>query len=701
MNKLFLLAFVILSVETHSQRLSSVEKEILRLQDQRSLGDGKLLLYLSDSKPEIRYRAAIACANIQDSLTVSSLIPLLKDSDESVRAAVSFALGEIGAKGSQEYLLKALHEEREATVISRVLEALGRLGDIAALDSVIDYMPKDQTLKRDQAIAVARFALRNVKSERSVWFCFDLLQGEDYETQWKALYALWRSAPQGVIDVEISKRRERLSMLATSLNSDVRLHLVTLLGRTKSSDAIDLLKALDEFQMSGKDWKVQVQLVRSFGALVQREPELIGRILHLLDSPSPHVMLAALQSLTNLMKDNVQSPTFSQQVRQKLIALVGGSSKSEESVQGEALVALGKHFPEELEKLSSILNSKDASPRVKAKFLEAISHKTSAKNLDTMLAHTADESPRVSMAAWDFIKRMFSPSSINILQSEYARWFDIENILYEWIRRSLSRQDMGVSTLVAGAVSDSSFRSVFKNREIQRKLVRELMTAYEHFSTPDDVEAMQAILVSLGTLRDTSACQLLEKAIKDPDRTVSVEAAKALERITGRDYSGQVPRPTAPKYADYDWQALDSISEKQKVIMTTSRGDVTFQFLKKHAPFTVLSFTKLIKRGFFVGLIFHRVVPNFVVQGGDPRGDGWGGPGYSIRSEFSLIGYDRGTVGVASAGKDTEGCQFFITHSPQPHLDGRYTVFGTVEAGMEVVDKLQVGDKILAIRLSE
>jgi len=83
-----------------------------------------------------------------------------------------------------------------------------------------------------------------------------------------------------------------------------------------------------------------------------------------------------------------------------------------------------------------------------------------------------------------------------------------------------------------------------------------------------------------------------------------------------------------------------------------------------------------------------------VVQGGDPRGDGWGGPGYSIRSEFSLLRYERGMIGMASAGKDTEGSQFFITHSPQPHLDGRYTIFGRVRTGMEVVDRIQVGDII-------
>ncbi len=108
---------------------------------------------------------------------------------------------------------------------------------------------------------------------------------------------------------------------------------------------------------------------------------------------------------------------------------------------------------------------------------------------------------------------------------------------------------------------------------------------------------------------------------------------------------------------------------------------------------------KLVRKNFYNGLTFHRLVPNFVIQGGDPRGDGWGGPGFAIRSEFSLVSFARGAAGIASAGKDTEGCQFFITHQPIPHLDGRYTVFGRVLNGQDVVDRIQIGDTIEQITI--
>ena len=107
----------------------------------------------------------------------------------------------------------------------------------------------------------------------------------------------------------------------------------------------------------------------------------------------------------------------------------------------------------------------------------------------------------------------------------------------------------------------------------------------------------------------------------------------------------------------------------------------------------------LARRGYFDGIVFHRIVPNFVVQAGDPRGDGEGGPGYAIRDELSDLPFLRGTVGMALSWPDTGGSQFFITHAPQPHLDGRYAIFGRVVAGMEVVDRLRRWDRIEKVRV--
>jgi cyclophilin family peptidyl-prolyl cis-trans isomerase len=108
----------------------------------------------------------------------------------------------------------------------------------------------------------------------------------------------------------------------------------------------------------------------------------------------------------------------------------------------------------------------------------------------------------------------------------------------------------------------------------------------------------------------------------------------------------------------------------------------------------VSNFVRLVREGFYDGLPWHRVVPNFVIQGGDPLGSGWGGPGYALPDEINRRRFLRGTVGMPKAGKDTGGCQIFITHAPTPHLDGNYTVFGQVTSGLDVVDQIEVGDSI-------
>ena len=125
------------------------------------------------------------------------------------------------------------------------------------------------------------------------------------------------------------------------------------------------------------------------------------------------------------------------------------------------------------------------------------------------------------------------------------------------------------------------------------------------------------------------------------------------------------------------------------------------ELLPEAAPLTVDNFVQLAQRDYFRNVTIHRVVPNFVIQDGDPRGDGNGGPGYTIRCEINQVAYDRAAVGMALSGKDTGGSQWFVTHSPQPHLDGGYTVFGRVVAGMDVVDKIVRGDVIQSIAIKQ
>ena len=134
-----------------------------------------------------------------------------------------------------------------------------------------------------------------------------------------------------------------------------------------------------------------------------------------------------------------------------------------------------------------------------------------------------------------------------------------------------------------------------------------------------------------------------------------------------------------------------------RATIETERGTMVVELFGADAPLTVDNFLRLVDRRYFDGSRWHRVVPNFVIQDGDPRGDGNGGPGTVIRDELNRRRYDRGVVGMALSGADTGGSQFFLTHSPQPHLDGRYTVFGRLASGAQVLDLIVQGDRIRRI----
>jgi cyclophilin family peptidyl-prolyl cis-trans isomerase len=142
---------------------------------------------------------------------------------------------------------------------------------------------------------------------------------------------------------------------------------------------------------------------------------------------------------------------------------------------------------------------------------------------------------------------------------------------------------------------------------------------------------------------------------------------------------------------------------KQTATITLEKGGtIEIEFYPQDAPDTVMNFITLAKKGFYDGLRFHRVEPGFVVQGGDPKGNGTGGPGYSIKAEFNKQKHLRGTVAMARAqDPDSAGSQFYICLNPAPFLDGKYTVFGQVVSGMEVVDGIKVGDKMKSVRIAE
>jgi cyclophilin family peptidyl-prolyl cis-trans isomerase len=227
-----------------------------------------------------------------------------------------------------------------------------------------------------------------------------------------------------------------------------------------------------------------------------------------------------------------------------------------------------------------------------------------------------------------------------------------------------------------------------------------LRQAYKTALADSAYAARTAALEALAAYGAAEASSTLTLALEDKDWAVRVRADELLSKLTpGTEASRTIAPAPGDPIAPYDDTGLIGPVTSPHVFIETSYGTIEFELAVLDAPQTSRSFVELARKGFFNGLDVHRVVANFVVQYGDPRGDGEGGPGRTIRDELNERPYLRGTVGMALEWRDTGGSQFFITHSPQPHLDARYTAFGHVVNGMDVVDRIKPGDVIQRVRV--
>jgi cyclophilin family peptidyl-prolyl cis-trans isomerase len=230
--------------------------------------------------------------------------------------------------------------------------------------------------------------------------------------------------------------------------------------------------------------------------------------------------------------------------------------------------------------------------------------------------------------------------------------------------------------------------------------LREAVVASYGDRSPDI--AQTAIGVAEKKPEDGQARAVVEAAYRAPSTLVSRLARRSLVKTFRSDPATLPWRPyeTGKSVADYA-ALLAEAKAPWTAKIETGRGIFTIQLAGAEAPMTVLNFVALARKAYFDGAPIHRVVPGFVVQDGDPTGTGGGGPGYEIRDEINTLPYRAGTVGMALSGPDTGGSQWFATQSPQPHLDGSYTVFGQVAAGADVVSRIEQDDRILRVTLAE
>jgi len=196
-----------------------------------------------------------------------------------------------------------------------------------------------------------------------------------------------------------------------------------------------------------------------------------------------------------------------------------------------------------------------------------------------------------------------------------------------------------------------------------------------------------------------SIVELYRNEYKTPDSDFANELYVLLSEVAIQYYS-ELPEPVKKPFRKPDMNLLTGLGDQPVWSLVTDRGEIRIRLYPQEAPFTVSSIENLTTNGFYENVSFHRVVRNHVIQGGDfDRRDGFGGPPYRIPTEPSIETFSRGKVGIASSGPDTEGSQFFITHTWRPHLDGLYTIFGEVIQGMDIVDQIQVGDRLISAKI--
>jgi cyclophilin family peptidyl-prolyl cis-trans isomerase/HEAT repeat protein len=372
-------------------------------------------------------------------------------------------------------------------------------------------------------------------------------------------------------------------------------------------------------------------------------------------------------------------------------ALEGLAGDSSYHVRAALAQALGEaSSSSSLELLRRL--GEDSSVGVRVAAIDALALRSGSELVEHITGWAASDDWRIRAAAARAAGRA-GDAGANALTSAFA---DPDPRVQAAVLTGLSGTSMGDNVVTAAmARDDLALRGgavplVAERPHLDRLDL--LTTAYGASPGDDWIEVRESIADALADI-DGAEATLRRILAEDPAPSVRGKAAAAL----GETIVPGQPKPAYPASRWLDVQTPAGV----RVDLETTHGTMRIELFPEAAPIHVAAFLERVDAGFYDGLIWHRVVSNFVIQGGDPRGDGWGSDGENMRDEINTVRYDRGTLGMPKAGKDTGGCQLFITHVPTPHLDGNYTVFGQVVAGLEVIDAIEVGDAILSIRRAE
>ncbi len=693
---------------------NDVELRIVQAEDNRRF-NSELLALLKDQNPAVRRRAALAAGRIGDELAIEPLADLLRnDPDLDVRIMAAFGLGELESSvgaGAQSLITTLENEKEPSALRARSVEALGKI--TAAL-------PKSDTAHSQQYGEVIITALKHEtdhpSDDRTVALLGLTAALRARPANAAPVIAAFLSNPDPRIRADAENTLARLrakeatgklrELLVNDPDAVVRANAARALASAEDKGAVDALIAR---ALNDSDVRVRVSAVRTLGTLkdARATPALIDR---------GNILLTDARKSWSHVGTPMQVNEFLE---------IASAIRQLEPKSGDTnSVSLFKRYEQLMGRVS---------PEVEIAFatVDPIGYLQNVIPPQDVKSAT-DPEPLLFSKDWHV------SSSIAQALATYAAESPTE-MSKATVQYAVAR-GLVVSTLCRGipgckSVPDLAYPDVlrayaaFKPQTLARDLITALtdpdvivrstaaeligelpptdeiadaLTAAFPRTMHDELnDAALAILDALGKQKPELANASVKSALDSQDLIIRRRAVAILKANKAGDFSSRIGTTNSRNNAGDYQRALSRIGRTITAVVRTSKGSFTIQLLPDEAPLNVDNFVQLAKRGYFNGIVFHRVVPNFVVQGGDPRGDGNGGPGYQIRCEINEETYDRGAVGMALSGKDTGGSQWFVTHSPQPHLDGGYTVFGKVTKGMDVVDRIVKGDTIFGVSVTE
>jgi len=628
-------------------------KQAYDIQDKQMIDS--LLVFVDHENPAYRYIAANAFASNKTSDAIDPLSKLLSDVSPRVKQAAAYALGQQANSNAESRLLSSLQLYDSLSynnmINSTIMEAIGKVGsepNLNALATAANIKSTDSEILLGQARGIYRYLIKGTVSDAGTSRMIELASDRSYPAKVRLIAANYLSRAQE-LDIETNKFQLSRSMME---ENDPNIKMAMVYGLRHTTDK-EILGNLLSLLNNGEDYRVKVNALRTLGNY--QYINIIERVLSLLSDKDMHVANAAADYLINHGQP-ADASLYANYVKNEM----HWSTKAK--VYESVLKHLPRNYSNTRFKINNILSKAlkaTNDPYEKAAYINSLA----ADVVNFKIIHDlgeAEKSPIVNTAvASGYLRILKNPNFKKAYRSTTSQ-NRTKTSIAKYLEESIESGESGAVSVVANIIADKDIG--YQDLEI-------------------DFSYLDQAIAKLALPRETEVLYALEEA-------------KA--NLAGTEYKKRVPSYSHP----IDWELIEGIDDSTVVSIVTDKGNIRLRLFVKNAPGTVANFVQLANSNFYDGKVFHRVVPGFVIQGGCPIGDGYGGLDYSIRSEFSQLYYDKpGKIGMASIGPHTEGVQFFITQAPTPHLDGKYTIFGEVISGMDVVHSIHVGDKIQDVQI--